>query len=168
MPGKKTGDDLFNAYAAMDLFVFSSFSETQGLVVAEAMAAGLSVVALDASGVREVVENDKNGFLLPADTPADQFAKAIAAIHDKEDLRRTLQEGARKAVQKFSRRSCSEKALAFYDFVRAETREQRQIERNDAWAALLKRIEVEWGLIAEKSKAALTALLAEDEVSEQA
>ena len=43
--------------SAMDIFAFASFSETQGMVLAEAMAAGLPAVALDASGVREVVRN---------------------------------------------------------------------------------------------------------------
>ena len=40
--GKKTGRELADAYAAMDVFVFSSQSETQGMVLAEAMAAGSS------------------------------------------------------------------------------------------------------------------------------
>ena len=40
MPGKATGRDLADAYQAMDLFIFSSKSETQGMVLVEAMAAG--------------------------------------------------------------------------------------------------------------------------------
>ena len=41
-----------NVYHAMDVFVFASQSETQGLVMTEAMAAGIPVVAVDAPGVR--------------------------------------------------------------------------------------------------------------------
>ena len=58
--GKKTGRELADAYAAMDVFVFSSQSETQGMVLAEAMAAGAPVVALDGPGVRDVVERELN------------------------------------------------------------------------------------------------------------
>ena len=44
MAGSQTGQDLADAYAAMDVFAFSSQSETQGMVLAEAMAAGVPVV----------------------------------------------------------------------------------------------------------------------------
>ncbi|HEX6199264.1 MAG TPA: glycosyltransferase, partial [Thermoanaerobaculia bacterium] len=48
------GAELVSAYRAMDVFAFASHSETQGMVLTEAMAAGVPVVAVDASGVREV------------------------------------------------------------------------------------------------------------------
>ena len=57
-------DQLRDAYKAMDVFGFSSLTETQGMVLVEAMAAGVPVVALDAPGVREVVIDGKNGRLL--------------------------------------------------------------------------------------------------------
>jgi len=61
---------LADAYAAMDVFAFASFSETQGLVLIEAMMAGVPVVALDAPGVREVVIDGRNGRLLDRDADA--------------------------------------------------------------------------------------------------
>ena len=57
-------EQLADALHAMDLFAFASKSETQGMVLTEAMAAGLPVVALDANGVREVVSDYSNGRLL--------------------------------------------------------------------------------------------------------
>lgn len=57
-------DQLRDAYKAMDVFAFSSLTETQGIVLVEAMAAGVPVVALDAPGVREVVDNNHNGYLI--------------------------------------------------------------------------------------------------------
>src|SRR5690606_2788374 len=60
MAGCQTGQELVDHYAAMDLFVFSSQSETQGMVLAEAMAARTPVVALDGPGVRDVL-NDVSG-----------------------------------------------------------------------------------------------------------
>ncbi len=69
--------ELLAAYKSMDAFAFSSHTETQGMVLAEAMAAGVPVVAIDASGVREVVVDKVNGRLL-ADDDEYQFASALA------------------------------------------------------------------------------------------
>ena len=55
LPGSLDGQVLADAYHAMDVFVFASRTETQGMVLTEAMAAGKPVVALDAPGVREVL-----------------------------------------------------------------------------------------------------------------
>jgi glycosyltransferase involved in cell wall biosynthesis len=59
---------LADALHAMDVFAFASQSETQGMVLTEAMAAGLPVVVLDAPGAREVVKDQQNGRLLQAAT----------------------------------------------------------------------------------------------------
>ncbi|MFH1496368.1 MAG: glycosyltransferase, partial [Verrucomicrobiota bacterium] len=75
--GKLSGRPLHDAYAAMNVFAFASTSETQGLVLAEAMAAGNPVVALDAPGAREVVRDGRNGRLLPAGATAADFARAL-------------------------------------------------------------------------------------------
>ncbi|MFO8007411.1 MAG: glycosyltransferase [Candidatus Brocadiia bacterium] len=54
--GKTTGQELVDAYHAMDAFTFASQTETQGMVLVEALAAGCPLVALDAPGAREVVQ----------------------------------------------------------------------------------------------------------------
>jgi 1,2-diacylglycerol 3-alpha-glucosyltransferase len=163
MPGKKTGQDLFDAYAAMDVFVFSSFSETQGLVVAEAMAAGVPVVALDAPGVREVVRAGKNGYLLDADTDQNSFATCLQDLKSKPEMRKELGVGAKRTAVQFSSEKSAEKAVALYERVRNQTRPQRRVEKADAWMALQKRMELEWSLIAQKTKAAVNALFAEND-----
>lgn len=56
--------ELADAYAAMDCFVFASQSETQGMVLTEAMAAGVPVVAVEGPGVCDVVRNEYNGCLI--------------------------------------------------------------------------------------------------------
>lgn len=53
---------------ASDVFLFASKSETQGIVLAEAFAAGCPIVAVDASGVEDIVENGENGFVTEEDT----------------------------------------------------------------------------------------------------
>lgn len=80
--GILTGQELVDAYASMDVFAFSSLSETQGLVLAEAMAAGIPVIALDAPGAREVVRDGTNGRLLGSGTSPTAFGAAIAGFLD--------------------------------------------------------------------------------------
>ncbi len=60
--GSISHERLCNYYHACDAFLFASTSETQGIVLLEAMAAGLPVVAVKASGVRDVVVDGRNGY----------------------------------------------------------------------------------------------------------
>jgi glycosyltransferase involved in cell wall biosynthesis len=60
--GYLKGEALSQAYASADMFVFPSAMETFGLVVVEAMAAGLPVVASRVGGVRDVVQEGINGY----------------------------------------------------------------------------------------------------------
>ncbi len=105
--GVLTGSGLCDAYAAMDVFAFASHSETQGLVLAEAMAAGVPVVALDAPGAREVVRNGVNGLLLPANIPQQAFAQALHRIASLEaDAARRMCHQAHKTAAAFSSERC--------------------------------------------------------------
>ena len=61
--GKIPNEQVKNYCRAADLFLFSSLSETQGIVLLEAMAAGTPVLAVKASGVRDIVVNGKNGYM---------------------------------------------------------------------------------------------------------
>ncbi|MDH4335506.1 MAG: glycosyltransferase [Chloroflexota bacterium] len=63
-----------------DLFVFASQTETQGLVLAEALAAGLPVVAVDGHGVRDSVRDGIDGEILPAAPNETRRARLAAAI----------------------------------------------------------------------------------------
>lgn len=62
--GKVPNCEVKNYCAAADLFLFSSTTETQGIVSLEAMAAGTPVLAVDATGTRDIVEDGKNGYLV--------------------------------------------------------------------------------------------------------
>ncbi len=61
--GLKCGDDLVAAYQSADVFVFPSRTDTFGLVLVEAMAAGLPVAAFDVTGPRDIVVDGVSGFL---------------------------------------------------------------------------------------------------------
>jgi glycosyltransferase involved in cell wall biosynthesis len=161
LAGKRTGRVLREAYRAMDVFAFASQSETQGMVVAEAMAAGLPVVALDASGVREVVRNGENGALLSAHAEPEEFAQALARLCDNAELRRTRSEGARKTAARFSREQSARRALAFYDEIRRATRERRRLHQLHPWAALITRLGLEWDLLATRTQTVAAAVFGE-------
>ncbi len=98
-PGVLTGDALARAYADMDLFVFPSSSETFGLVVLEAMASGLPVVAMASGGPKFVIAHGVDGWLA-----ADDEAFLAAAVQLVRDgaLRQRLGEAARAGARAWS------------------------------------------------------------------
>lgn len=91
------GDDLADAYASADVFMFTSPTETFGQVVQEAMASGLPTVVIDQGGVVDLVRHGETGILCPADPAA--FALAAALLRDKPDLRRKMSAAARSAAE---------------------------------------------------------------------
>lgn len=82
-----------NVYAGADLFIFASLTETQGLVIGEAKAAGLPVVAVKAFGVQDMVKNGEDGFLTPHDI--NTFANAVIQLVKDINLRRQMGRQAR-------------------------------------------------------------------------
>lgn len=148
--GKLTGRTLVDAYAAMDIFTFASHSETQGMVLAEAMAAGNAVVALDASGVREVVRDGKNGALLKHDAPAAEFAAALRPIIREKSRRETLRAQALEDAAAFDRMVSAKAALAFYEDTLHAFHGSGHDRDDSQWGHLLDRIAVEARLAADK------------------
>jgi 1,2-diacylglycerol 3-alpha-glucosyltransferase len=162
LAGKRTGTDLADAYRAMDVFAFSSFSETQGMVLAEAMAAGLPVVALDASGVREVVVDDRDGFLLPADAAARSFAERLGELRKRPELVERFAAEARSTAARFSREASAAKALNLYARSVARYERRRRHEDRGPLDALLHRIQMEWTLWTDRAEAVVHAFLDTD------
>jgi glycosyltransferase involved in cell wall biosynthesis len=91
--GPRTGSALDRAYAGADLLVLASRAETYGMVVTEAFARGLPVVASDVGGVREALCGA--GVLVPPDDPGE-----LAAA-----LRRWLTDAGHRAEQRAAARS---------------------------------------------------------------
>ncbi|MFD1216572.1 glycosyltransferase [Microbulbifer celer] len=112
--GTLQGESLRNAYSAMDLFAFASTSETQGMVLTEAMAAGVPVVALDASGCREVVEDRINGRLVLPHTERAMIEALQWAVDLDDNSRSALMREALKTANAYSMESCAAAALDHY------------------------------------------------------
>jgi len=77
---------------AADLFAFASITETQGLVTMEAMAAGLPVVAVNGSGTCDIIDEGKQGFLVPNNATA--LAKSINELLGSPTLMKKFRRNA--------------------------------------------------------------------------
>jgi 1,2-diacylglycerol 3-alpha-glucosyltransferase len=162
MAGCLTGQDLADAYCAMDVFAFSSQSETQGMVLAEAMAARVPAIALDAPGAREIVR-DSNGRLLAANATEDEFANALAEVADDRQRLQQMRAAAQQTADEFRVERCADRVLAIYERLAHDF--SRSTEADPApWDRLLGRLEIEWNLLVEKT-AALAAVARETEAT---
>ena len=147
MPGVLQRQELADALAAMDVFAFSSKSETQGMVLTEAMAAGLPVVGLDASGVREVVEDKINGRLL-FDENVPAFASALQELVDMSAYRlKKLSANALLTAKKFSMQATARKALGTYKVTIGDHAAHTESEE-EGLTSVLALIKAEWDILA--------------------
>lgn len=94
-------DALPRLYASADAFLFASITETLGLVVLEAMASGLPVVAVPEAGVADHLMDGINGIAVEAGSPRT-MASAIVKLTLEAPTRRTLGEGARRWAEGLS------------------------------------------------------------------
>ena len=157
--GKKSGDDLRDAYKAMDLFAFTSQSETQGLVLMEAMASGVPVIALDASGSREVVSDGSNGRLLEQDAPESGLTAALLEAGRNRSLLHSWSRQALETAKQFSRIRCAELMASLYDSVsRLEPAWKRPSEEFISWDTLLRALKAEWDLLSKNTSAVFSAV----------
>lgn len=105
--------ELKNYYAAGDIFIYSSKSETQGMIVSEAMYSGLPIVAVKAPGICNLVQNNVNGFLVPE--IENQFIETVEKLIKDSRLRKKFSEESKKiAHENFTDKICAEKMLAVY------------------------------------------------------
>lgn len=144
--GILAGGELAAAYAAMDVFAFASRSETQGMVLAEAMAAGVPVVALDAPGVREVIRDGANGRLLPAED-LDAFAAALEWTAALSSVgRERLGAGARATAESLSLGAMAGRTLALYESL-LQIRPAPPAVETSLWAKARRGTEEEWKIL---------------------
>lgn len=103
-----------NYYAAADIFVHSSTSETQGMVLSEAMYMGLPIVAVKATGASSLVLNNASGFLVGEDEK--EFADAVLKLVNDVELRQKFGEtSARIARLQFTSEICARKMVKVYE-----------------------------------------------------
>lgn len=91
------GDDLANAFASADVFMFTGANETFGQVVQEAMASGLPAIVINQGGVQDIVEDGVTGYICPPDGEA--FARAAQTLLENDTLRREMAAAARAQME---------------------------------------------------------------------
>jgi glycosyltransferase involved in cell wall biosynthesis len=158
--GVLQGRELASAYNAMNVFAFASLTETQGMVLTEAMAAGVPVVALDAPGAREVVRDGVNGRLVPRPDAVD-FREALRWVAELgPGERRRLAEGMDETVREFSMAGSAAKQLALYETLTGSRHAPREIDTSP-WTSARKLIEKEWEILRNIARAAGEAVRSE-------
>jgi 1,2-diacylglycerol 3-alpha-glucosyltransferase len=104
--------ELLDCYRAADVFVFASRTETQGLVLLEAMALGLPVISTAVMGTREIV-GARRGALVPEDNEQD-FAAAMVRLVGDSALRARLAEDARAYAKEWHADAMAVKMASLY------------------------------------------------------
>lgn len=108
--------DLGKIYQSGDVFVFSSKTETQGMVVLEAMASGLPVLTVKDKVFAEFIQNGVDGFMV--EKKESVFAKKLTEILDDEELRKKISKNAREKAEKFSLEEIAKKFEKLYKSLR--------------------------------------------------
>jgi glycosyltransferase involved in cell wall biosynthesis len=106
------GQPLWDCYAAGDAFVFASRTETQGLVLLEALALGVPVISTAELGTCDVLKNCA-GAVLAADNVADFAAKTLRVLGDRE-LRLTLAARAREDAARWAIEPTARSLVDYY------------------------------------------------------
>ena len=100
--------DISDLLSIMDIFCLTSFKEGLPLSLIEAMAAGLPIVGTDVEGIREVVLQNKNGFLVQIDD-AEELRKALLNLLKNEPLKRRFGKESKFLSKEYSLEQCVNK-----------------------------------------------------------
>jgi 1,2-diacylglycerol 3-alpha-glucosyltransferase len=112
--GRVKKEEVGDYFAAGDIFVYASKSETQGMIITEAMYAGLPVVAIKATGICNLVRDNIDGYLVSENQK--EFSEAIEKLISDRDLMKKMgASGAHLTREKYTDKICAEKLLEVYE-----------------------------------------------------
>ena len=112
---------LLDCYRAGDVFVFASRTETQGLVLLEAMAVGVPVVAAAILGTKDILGPERGALVAAVDEV--EFASKAVALLENDELRERLSRDAQDYAREWDARRMAERLAEFY----AQVRERRPL-----------------------------------------
>ena len=110
---------------AANLFGFASITETQGLATLEAMAAGLPVVAVEASGTRDILKHGQQGYLVENNPEA--LAAAIKRLLSNPERMQKFAQAAYKKAQSFNIENLTGKLLDVYEQAIRDKKKNRYV-----------------------------------------
>ena len=111
--GYLQGLELASAFASADAFVFPSRTETLGLVLLEAMAAGCPVVAARSGGILDIVTDGVNGYLFKPDDP-DGAITATKSLLEATEIRKQLRLNARTEAERWGWAAATRQLQSYY------------------------------------------------------
>ncbi len=138
---------------AADFFAFASITETQGLVTLEAMAADLPVIAVDATGTSDIVEDGKDGIL--TENNPESLAAGIDRVLENPDLAKQLREGATQKAEAFKTITVTKQMLDVYEQAIEDKKAGHYVEP-DKRKPIYK---VAWDSLADKAEKWITKVL---------
>ena len=109
-------DELAAVYACADAFVFGSPTETQGLVIAEARAAGTPSVVVNAGGASETVRDGEDGLVVPSELGA--FASAVGAMLRNPAMRAQMSDACLRNARQWTPSAMATRVAALYERAR--------------------------------------------------
>ena len=115
MVGVKRGEDLLTYYAAADCLVFPSYREGFPNVVLEAGAMGLPSIVTDINGSREIIENEKNGLIIPSKDSEALYIAMKRMLIDTDGFERMVAYARPMIESRFEQQFVSQCLYQFYD-----------------------------------------------------
>lgn len=107
--------ELLDCYSAGNVFVFSSRTETQGLVLLEALALGIPVVSTAELGTRDILLPQRGALI--AEEDIDQFSEKVLQVLSSPELQQRLSQEGREYVQEWSHLALAEKLAELYQHI---------------------------------------------------
>ena len=117
--GYMSGQTLASAFASADCFMFPSRTETLGLVLLEAMAAGCPVVAARSGGITDIVQDGVNGYLFDPNDDQD-FIQATQRLLQNSEEREAIRDNARIEAERWGWAAATRQLQGYYQSVLAQ------------------------------------------------
>ena len=113
-------DSIERYYAASDAFLFPTPYDAFGMVISEAMAAGLPVITSREAGAAELIKHQCDGLLVDSPSDGEGIGKQMKRLMDGPALRLSLGQAARKKMENHTWHRVAEKTMEVYERVLAE------------------------------------------------
>ncbi len=115
--GYLVGKELASAFASADAFIFPSRTETLGLVLLEAMAAGCPVVAARSGGIPDIVTDSVNGYLFAPNTGDEGAIAATVRLLEMKQERESIRQNARREAERWGWAAATRQLQDYYQKV---------------------------------------------------
>ncbi|MCM0594111.1 MAG: glycosyltransferase family 1 protein [Gloeotrichia echinulata IR180] len=112
--GYLMGNELASALASADVFIFPSRTETLGLVLLEAMAAGCPVVAARSGGIPDIVTDGVNGYLFEPTADIQDVSALVLRLLENQQKRDIIRENARQEAQRWGWAAATRQLQDYY------------------------------------------------------